>query len=444
MLDFSSSLFYYKLIVVTELIFIEGLFTFRLTKRRHFFFRLITALLATYAAVFLFPIASYNAWYVSLIFIFIFAITIADMLFCFKEPFLKIFFIALSCYTIRHLAECFYTCLLPLFGFSISNEQYGSEIKLTDINAFKVIIYVDCYFITYWISYLFFDNKVNNKENIILNNLSYFYLFIFILVIDFVLNAVLIYRISEKSDVIIVAICYLYNAISCICLLIIQFSLLQNKKLETEVETAKRLWAQKKEQYEFTKENIDMINLKCHDLKHEIHQFGQKGNIDSSSIRQIENMIKIYDLTAETGNESLDVVLTEKSLLCKKDGIALSYMVDGKELSFISQSDLYALFGNMVDNAIEAVTKIEDRDKRKISLTVKRINNFVTINIQNYFIEKMTFKKGLPVTTKKDKANHGYGMKSIELIVNQYDGSLNIDTKNDIFNLSILFPCKPF
>ena len=79
-------------------------------------------------------------------------------------------------------------------------------------------------------------------------------------------------------------------------------------------------------------------------------------------------------------------------------------------------------------------------DKRHISLIVKNINSFISISVDNYYI--VLGENGLPLTTKKDKDYHGFCMKSIQLVINKYDGDLNVSVANNVFSLSIMFPVK--
>lgn len=82
-------------------------------------------------------------------------------------------------------------------------------------------------------------------------------------------------------------------------------------------------------------------------------------------------------------------------------------------------------------------------DKRYISLIVKNINSFISISVDNYYDGYIVLgENGLPLTTKKDKDYHGFGMKSIQLVVNKYDGDLNVNVANNVFSLSIIFPVK--
>lgn len=80
----------------------------------------------------------------------------------------------------------------------------------------------------------------------------------------------------------------------------------------------------------------------------------------------------IYDNIYQTGNDALDLVLTEKSLLCDEYNIKLSSMIEGLALDFMHTTDVYALFGNLLDNAIESVMKEPDEEKRIISIQMAR------------------------------------------------------------------------
>ena len=175
--------------------------------------------------------------------------------------------------------------------------------------------------------------------------------------------------------------------------------------------------------------------MKCHDLKHFIR------NKNFESVEEIEKMIQIYDSNLHTGNDAIDVVLMEKLLKCNNNGIKLSCIIDGKSLLFMSENDIYSLFGNLIDNAIEAVEKLE-KNKRVISLKVRSVRNFVSINIHNYYSHNIVYENGLPVTTKNEKNYHGFGMKSIEYICYKYNGSLSINSDKNVFNVNIIFSTK--
>jgi sensor histidine kinase regulating citrate/malate metabolism len=195
-----------------------------------------------------------------------------------------------------------------------------------------------------------------------------------------------------------------------------------------------------KEQLEFSKQNIDIINIKCHDMKYQISRLGEK--ISEEEKKELEKAITIYDSSLKTGNETLDVILAEKSLICEKNNIKFDCMADGQKLSFMSASDIYSLFGNAIDNAIEGVSTITDLEKRIITLTVKESFGMVYVRIENFFSGTLVFENELPVSTKSNKEYHGFGLKSIKMLIDKYNGTFTINTSNEIFKLNMLFPLK--
>lgn len=229
----------------------------------------------------------------------------------------------------------------------------------------------------------------------------------------------------------------LYSIICCAFVLIDLYNISEKEKYQEEVDIMTQLLHREHEQYKLSKENIELINIKCHDLKHQINAL--KNNPSDKNIEEIEQAIMIYDSVVKTGNDVLDVILTEKSLFCEKNKIVLTCMVDGKKLGFINNSDLYSLFGNALSNAIEAVMDLKDTERRTISLNVSSNFNILSIHVENFFDKKVEFVNGLPITNN-DKKYHGFGMKSMDMIAKKYQGALTANVVNDIFSLDIVMP----
>ena len=154
----------------------------------------------------------------------------------------------------------------------------------------------------------------------------------------------------------------------------------------------------------------------------------------------LEKSIDIYDAVAETGNEVVNTILSEKSLNCEQRHIRLSCMVDADHLDFMSTLDIYALLGNALDNAIESVSRYKDSEKRVISLSIKAQGDFLSIQTNNYCEEPVEFSDGLPVTIKRNRQYHGFGMKSMRHLAKKYGGSLAVNVENHVFTLQILLP----
>ena len=215
-------------------------------------------------------------------------------------------------------------------------------------------------------------------------------------------------------------------------------------RVRKELEAVQNVLQNQYAQYKQSKESIELINYKYHDLKHQINLL--KSGADSEKaeeyLEQMEREIKIYETQNKTGNKVLDTILTSKSMHCQRHGIELKFMGEGQLLNFMEDMDISALFGNMLDNAIESVVKIKDRQKRLISLHVIQDKQFIRIRTENYCEENVQFQDGIPITTKKDKRFHGYGMKSMKKIVEKYGGSVMAGKTDNWFELKILIPMK--
>jgi hypothetical protein len=232
----------------------------------------------------------------------------------------------------------------------------------------------------------------------------------------------------------------IYAIVSCALLLAILLGLTENDKMKEEVDFLNELWRRDREQYKLSKENIDLINIKCHDLKHQIAALRNE-HTSEQQIREIEEAVMIYNSVVKTGNEVLDVVLTEKSLLCEKNKITLTCVANGADMAFIDSMDIYSLFGNALSNAIESVQKIKEETRRCISLNVKTVGKMLSVHIENFYDGEILLENGLPVTDK-GKDYHGFGMKSMRAIAEKYGGGMNVIAKNGKFCLDIVLPVQ--
>lgn len=226
-----------------------------------------------------------------------------------------------------------------------------------------------------------------------------------------------------------------------VLILYLQNELFKKSAMRQELEAMNILLKKEQEQYKLSKENIALINQKCHDLKHQIRAIRNMQKEDIGQyLAEIEDTIQIYEALVKTGNEALDTILTEKSLYCKGRGIIISCVADGSQMQFINTVDLYAILGNAIDNAIEAVEKFEQQEKRQIDVLIYRQQNFLVINIINPLKGNLEYEGELPVSIKGDKRFHGFGLRSIRYLVKKYDGCLSVSEEDGCFSLKILMP----
>ena len=215
-------------------------------------------------------------------------------------------------------------------------------------------------------------------------------------------------------------------------------------RVRKELEAVQNVLKNQYAQYIQSKESIELINYKYHDLKHQISVL--RSEMDPGKreafLDKMEEEIRQYEAQNKTGNKVLDTVLTTKSLYCNKNGITFTCVADGALLNFMDVMDICSIFGNALDNAIECEMKIPDREKRLIHVTVSKQKAFLLLRFENYCEEELKYQGGILATTKKDKKYHGYGMKSIRYTVNKYGGAVTVDAKENWFDLKILIPMQ--
>lgn len=209
-----------------------------------------------------------------------------------------------------------------------------------------------------------------------------------------------------------------------------------------EVNALQNLLETQYRQYQQSQQSIDLINQKYHDLKHQIAVVRTEYDPQKKNefLNRLEEDIRSYEAQNKTGNQVLDTVLTSKSLYCQNNRIGLTCVADGAALDFVDSIDLCSVFGNALDNAIEAVSQIDAEERRLIHVSISSQRRFVLIRIENCYVGDLSFENGLPVTTKQDRRFHGFGMKSITQTVARYDGSVTVNTRKGWFELRILLP----
>lgn len=286
--------------------------------------------------------------------------------------------------------------------------------------------------------YFLFCRKLKKGQNVNLKNGATLFLLIGAVMIEIILcyNLRQEWKVTDNtvfliSDCLLIIICSF-------CLLTIQFSLLVQKDLESELAIQQQLLRKEQNQYQLSKDIVDNVNRKCHDMRHQIHTIGSSARLDPEALREMESVISIYDAMYQTGCPALDIILAEKALIGQASGIVINCIADGSKLNFMSDTDIYSLFGNLLENAIHAVQAL-DPEKRIIGLSIRSRGALLSINAYNCYSGEVLMEDGIPVTASDDTLNRGFGVKSIAAIVKKYGGTVTFQAKEGIFDLNILF-----
>ncbi len=216
---------------------------------------------------------------------------------------------------------------------------------------------------------------------------------------------------------------------------------------------------QMRRQYDMEKELAEMKSNEAMILEREYHSLSDSYERNAKQFHDFRNhcgVLKNYlakgksdealqyleDLTGEgsslssevwTGDETVDYLIGSKKVLAEQKGIVFDAEVEFPRNMNIKSSDLCAILGNLVDNAIEASSKVEDPDKRQIRLIIRRIQQMLVIKVENTYENKPVVVDGDYQTSKTDGGLHGWGIKSARTAAEKYDGMVQSSCTEDVF-----------
>lgn len=197
---------------------------------------------------------------------------------------------------------------------------------------------------------------------------------------------------------------------------------------------------QLKLQSQYLEEKIEKQTLSAkemHDLKNELFAIKQLllNNTDAgiNKIDEICQVVEGMQSIVYTSNTSIDSLINSKKK--EIDSNSINFKCDCYISGFdeINDMDLCILLGNLLDNAIEACLKLECN--KNIRLNFKQVDNFLNIIIKNTYNNENNEELS---TTKDNKLNHGYGLKSVKAIVEKYEGDFQVIKDDSYFTISIL------
>ena len=246
---------------------------------------------------------------------------------------------------------------------------------------------------------------------------------------------------AEKNALFLYYLCaFLYTVLNYAALLMIA----ELDSFRHENRTMHDFISNKMRYYEMSHEGIVSLQTKCHDLKHQIHAIrSEAGKAKFNEyLDELEDSINEYSTVIECGNPTIDIVLTEKNILCYSNHVKFSYMIDGSLFSFLTEREIYSLFGNALDNALEAVTRIEDPERRMITLKSNARGGMAVLQVENTYAGDMSLAGDtLPATTKTG-SGHGFGLRSIQRIAEKHGGTMTLRTDGGVFRLTAVMQAQ--
>lgn len=223
-----------------------------------------------------------------------------------------------------------------------------------------------------------------------------------------------------------------------------------NQQREMEAEIAKL----KQEQAEIVERDYQALrrtyadNAKLyHDLHNHIEAIYQcliQGDT-KEAVRYCEDLrtpVRQISQTVWTGDKALDYLISSKMALAGQEQIKTKVNIEYPHNTNIRSVDLTTILGNLLDNALEAA-KTAPEGLRFLNLTIRRINAMLIIKVENGYGDTPVQESGKLLTSKKDKAFHGWGLKSVQTAADRYDGTIRTDYKDHVFQSVVTLSFQP-
>ena len=223
---------------------------------------------------------------------------------------------------------------------------------------------------------------------------------------------------------------------------IIGFQVYRFVSVEKEKETLQEMQVKMlQENYVNLLKSQEDKSILLHDMKNHmimLTQMIEENEVDKA-LNYIENIGEGLNKGTKkkwANHPMMDMIFTAKYQEALENGIEMQLECDDMTELLIEPNDICALFANILDNAIEANLKL-DLAERWIKLSCKKQRYMLVVSLSNPTVSDMDLEKGLPETTKENKALHGFGMRSIKKVVNKYHGSMKISSQGNEFRMII-------
>lgn len=369
----------------------------------------------------------FTSYYVAYLVVMLLVVT-AYIALCYDVKIFPLLYIFAGGYAAQHISySLFRICL------------YAFKDRLAGIWAWYLVEYA-CIVATYlFIYFVFVHNKVRNV--VYRKDKKAFFISLFILFVNLILSDITTNH-GELDPFLANVVCKLYAIACCILLILLENGYFRENRLKYEKEMVSYMYKEREHQYDLSVENIKHINIKLHDIRHQLRALktmGEHSEEREKYVSDLEKSVTFSGCMMNTGNRDVDIILTEKMLYCNQNGIRLNVNVEnGGVLGFMESLDIYALLGNALDNAINSVRGEERAENKYIDFKLCKKNGAVSIGVENYCGHKVGFSNGMPVT-QRDRNYHGFGVLSMKQIVKKYGGAMRFELKDNVFYVGIVF-----
>lgn len=434
--DVTQTLFLYKFVFMAEIFSLELLLGSMLDKKPRFLLRAVLTGAVLFVVTFALPVAVYESWYLTILFIMMFLASSAMMKLLYAEPYKNLLVAGVFAYSAQHFSYSLSSFIVNALTDSYYSVYSKQTLSSGDIRSFVVSV---CSFLfVFGVIFVYLLLRANKKKGLKADNLFLVAIAGVMIIANVVLNAVAVYEFEKEFSRNLFIVFSIYDIITALMVMwLLVFSVSYNG-MRDEMKIISVLRSRERQTYDAKKEKIDAINEMCHDLRHQIEKLRKK-EYDAAVIGEMEQSVSRVSVLYKTGNDVLDVVIRENLLVCDSFGIRLVCIADGKSLNGIPEAVLFSIFDNLLNNAVDAVRKIKSHDKYIKLIVNEAVGGIVSIIVENpREASELRFEDGIPLSS--GGGLHGYGLRSVTSAVEALGGAMTITAEESVFIVNIVLP----
>ena len=344
---------------------------------------------------------------------------------------------SISCFRIKITRCIFYSILLDIFqtALEIVSISLISIVIGTDVNAYidklsffvlDVVISKSLYFLTCLVVTRFIRKE---KANIKFPAVLYMYPLIVIVTLLIFWSMCTHFELSYNYQLLLSGVVFALFA-SIVVLFISYQQSIEKENIIFVLKNQVEKQDMDMNYYNILEKQNEDLRIYAHDTKNHlnaIHNLNTNPEIDEYLNKMISNL-KSYSSICHSGNHMLDVIISKYATECEIKNISFSFDVCVTNLKYVKNNDLVTILSNALDNAIEATEKSSNKT---INFATDHINTYDVITITNSCDTPPKIKGNDLETTKKNKINHGLGIKSIQKVLKQYNGDCQWEYDKD-------------
>lgn len=325
------------------------------------------------------------------------------------------------------ILHIFDSILVALGGLISGQQDYVNAVTTMGMQR---LVFISIDKTLFFVIYLLLKKHIKSKEELAGNK------YLFVISLGGFCGALFLTKEMAKQINLDIVLSWIFLTVAVILTFVVLYFYLQQQREKDSLKFVEMRNELLENNYRNLKKSYEDNSKLFHDLKNHIRVINNL--VNDNKIEELKDYISGFELrdrnsddTKWTEDTVVNFIIINKISLAKQKDIVVNANIDYPLKTNIASSDMTTMLANLFDNAIEACEQIPEGQDKHIDVVIRRINGMLFIKFENSCQTKPLFEKDNLLTIKRDKKNHGWGLKSVKSTVNKYDGSFDFKYLQD-------------